>query len=96
MLAEVLLAKYMSARSLVIVKKGKGVTVTTGFATSDATPSWTTQRAAYNYWVNCRFSPWSPPWIPTVDIGRLLPTFYQSLYFKDKALHLDSILSGEI
>ena len=74
----------MSARSLAIIETGRGVSVTTGFATGEETSAWTTQRAVYNYWVNCRFCPWSPSWTPAADSGGVpfdaepIPIFFKT------------------
>ena len=62
-------------------KRQNGVTVTTGFATGDIIPAWTTQRAACNCWVNCCLSPGSPPWTPAADSGGLLSTFNKITIF---------------
>ena len=62
-------AKYTSARSLAIVETGKGNTVITGVATGDASPAWTTQRAAYNYWPDDASLPGGLPGLPPQIVG---------------------------
>ena len=57
----------MSVRSLAIVESGKGILITTVLVAGETISAWTTRRAAYYYWVNCRFSLWGPPWTPAAD-----------------------------
>lgn len=42
---------------------------TTGFATGEATPAWTTQRVAYGYWVNCQSFTSTPCWTPPAAVA---------------------------
>ena len=51
--------------SLLTVKVGNGLTDATGFVTVEATPAWTTQRAAYDHWVTCQVSTLTWPRNPT-------------------------------
>lgn len=56
----------LSARSLLIVKMGKGVTVATDFVTEDI-PAWIAQRAFHTSWVICWVSTLTPPWTPAAN-----------------------------